>query len=58
MFEKMLSERLGMISGIMPQNIFRLTRDDEDSTQKLKQALTSASKPTKPGQTYNNLKVS
>ena len=58
MFEKMLSERLGMISGIMPQNIFRLTRDDEDSTLKLKQALSSASKPTKPGQTYNNLKVS
>ena len=58
MFEKMLSERLCMISGIMPQNIFRLTRDDEDSTLKLKQALSSASKPTKPGQTYNNLKVS
>ena len=57
-FEKMLSERLGMTSGIMPQNIFRLTRDDEESTQKLKMALLSASRPTKPGQTYNNLKVS
>ena len=47
-----------MISGIVPQNIFRLTRNDEESTQKLKQALSSASRPTKPGQTYNNLKVS
>lgn len=36
MFEKMLSDRLGMNSGIMPQNIFRLTRDDEESTKKLK----------------------
>ncbi len=58
MFENMLSERLGMTSGIVPQNIFRLTRDDEESTQKLKQALSSASKSTKPGQTYYNLKVS
>ena len=33
-FEKMISERLGM-QGV-PQSIFRLTKDDEESTQKLK----------------------
>lgn len=36
-FEKMIAERLGMSQ--VPQSIFRLTKDDEDSTNKLKQVF-------------------
>ncbi|TNV87760.1 hypothetical protein FGO68_gene5455 [Halteria grandinella] len=36
-FEKMIQERLGM--GSVPQSIFRLTKDDEESTNRLKQVF-------------------
>lgn len=39
-FEKMLQERLGLSN--VPQNIFRLTKDDEESSKKLRQIMATA----------------
>jgi len=47
-----------MGTGSIPQNVFRLTKDDEESTSKLRLMLSHLISKKSAGLTYNNLKTS